>query len=187
MDDHHLVTELLGRVPQSEFEVVVRDGQGEPVVLRNAPFLHDGTPMPTRYWLAGREATLLVSRLEADGGVRRHHEARRDRDSAKRPQRELDNFRFGQRAVQRDDQRRHADQQVEAECGAKACDGAEQAIQRPADILCSAPAGDLTDQHGREDQQDGYSVQRQPRRKVGHSHPRQLVQQFWNGLAGRGQ
>jgi len=71
MDDHHLVTELLGRVPQSEFEVVVRDGQGEPVVLRNAPFLHDGTPMPTRYWLAGREATLLVSRLAADGGVRR--------------------------------------------------------------------------------------------------------------------
>ncbi len=71
MDDHHLVTELLGRVPQSEFEVVVRDSQGEPVVLRNAPFLHDGTPMPTRYWLAGREATLLVSRLEADGGVRR--------------------------------------------------------------------------------------------------------------------
>jgi hypothetical protein len=71
MDDHDLVTELLGRVPQSEFEVVVRDEHGEPVVLRNAPFLHDGTPMPTRYWLAGREATLQVSRLEADGGVRR--------------------------------------------------------------------------------------------------------------------
>ena len=71
MDDHDLVTELLGRVPQSEFEVVVRDEHGEPVVLRNAPFLHDGTPMPTRYWLAGRDATLRVSRLEADGGVRR--------------------------------------------------------------------------------------------------------------------
>lgn len=71
MDDHHLVTELLGRAPQSDFEVVVRDAAGEPVVLRNAPFLHDGTPMPTRYWLSGREATLLVSRLEADGGVRR--------------------------------------------------------------------------------------------------------------------
>jgi hypothetical protein len=71
MDDHDLVTELLGRVPQSEFDVVVRDAHGEPVVLRNAPFLHDGTPMPTRYWLAGREATLQVSRLEADGGVRR--------------------------------------------------------------------------------------------------------------------
>ena len=71
MDDHHLVTDLLGRVPQSEFEVVVRDEHGQPVVLRNAPFLRDGTPMPTRYWLAGRDATLLVSRLEADGGVRR--------------------------------------------------------------------------------------------------------------------
>ena len=44
---------------------------GEPVVLRNAPFLHDGTPMPTRYWLVGRDATCRVSRLEADGGVRR--------------------------------------------------------------------------------------------------------------------
>ncbi len=71
MDDHDLVTELLGRVPQSEFEVVVRDPHGEPVVLRNAPFLRDRTPMPTRYWLAGRDATLRVSRLEADGGVRR--------------------------------------------------------------------------------------------------------------------
>ncbi len=71
MQDHDLVTELLGRLPQSEFEVVVRDSAGEPVVLRNAPFLHDGTPMPTRYWLAGREITKLVSRLEAAGGVRR--------------------------------------------------------------------------------------------------------------------
>ncbi|MFZ4719532.1 MAG: DUF501 domain-containing protein [Ilumatobacteraceae bacterium] len=71
MDELDVVTELLGRAPQSDFEVVVRDEQGEPVVLRNAPFLHDGTPMPTRYWLAGRRANLLVSRLEADGGVRR--------------------------------------------------------------------------------------------------------------------
>ncbi len=71
MHDHDLVTELLGRLPQSEFEVVVRDSGGEPVVLRNAPFLHDGTPMPTRYWLAGREVTKRVSRLEAAGGVRR--------------------------------------------------------------------------------------------------------------------
>jgi hypothetical protein len=51
--------------------VVVRDPSGEPVVLRNAPFLRDGTPMPTRYWLAGRAATRQVSHLEADGGVRR--------------------------------------------------------------------------------------------------------------------
>lgn len=71
MDDHSLVVELLGRVPQSEFEVVVRDAEGAPVVLRNAPFLRDGTPMPTLYWLAGRDATRLIGRLEADGGVRR--------------------------------------------------------------------------------------------------------------------
>ena len=71
MDDHQLVTELLGRVPQGEFEVVVRDPDGEPVVLRNAPFLHDGTPMPTRYWLAGRDVSRRIGRLEADGGVRR--------------------------------------------------------------------------------------------------------------------
>ena len=71
MDDHAQVAELLGRAPQSEFEVVVRDPDGTPVVLRNAPFLRDGTPMPTLYWLAGREANRLIGRLEADGGVRR--------------------------------------------------------------------------------------------------------------------
>ncbi len=71
MLDDDLVAELLGRIPQSEFEVVVREANGEPLVLRNAPFLRDGTPMPTRYWLAGRDVTKQVSRLEADGGVRR--------------------------------------------------------------------------------------------------------------------
>lgn len=71
MDDHSQVAELLGRVPQSEFEVVVRDPDGTPVVLRNAPFLRDGTPMPTLYWLAGRDANRSIGRLEAEGGVRR--------------------------------------------------------------------------------------------------------------------
>jgi uncharacterized protein len=62
---------LLGRAPRSDFEIVVVDDDGGPVVLRNAPFLHDGTPMPTRYWLVGAEALRRVSRLEAAGGVRR--------------------------------------------------------------------------------------------------------------------
>jgi hypothetical protein len=48
----------------------VRDPSGSPVVLRNAPLLDDGTPMPTRYWLCGAEAREAVSRLEAAGGVR---------------------------------------------------------------------------------------------------------------------
>jgi hypothetical protein len=51
-------------------EVVVRDDHGEPVVIRNAPLLDDGTPMPTRYWLVGEAEREAVSRLEAAGGVR---------------------------------------------------------------------------------------------------------------------
>ena len=64
------VEALLGRPVQGDFEVVLRHRDGSPVVLRNAPFLHDGTPMPTRYWLVGEPERTLVSRLEADGGVR---------------------------------------------------------------------------------------------------------------------
>jgi exopolyphosphatase/guanosine-5'-triphosphate,3'-diphosphate pyrophosphatase len=64
------VAALLGRVPRSDFVVVVRDSAGDPVVIRNAPLLDDGTPMPTRYWLVGKEARLAVDRLEASGGVR---------------------------------------------------------------------------------------------------------------------
>lgn len=70
-DDREAVTELLGRTPQGEFEVVVRDDAGAPVVIRNAPLLRDGTPMPTRYWLVGARQREQVSRLEAHGGVRR--------------------------------------------------------------------------------------------------------------------
>jgi hypothetical protein len=71
MDDRAAVTALLGRAPQSDFEVVVRHGDGSPVVIRNAPLLDDGTPMPTRYWLVGEPERSLVSALESDGGVRR--------------------------------------------------------------------------------------------------------------------
>jgi uncharacterized protein len=64
------LTELLGRPPRGAFDVVVRGGDGEPLVIRNAPLLDDGTPMPTRYWLVGRACTLHVARLESRGGVR---------------------------------------------------------------------------------------------------------------------
>ena len=49
--------------------MVVSDDQGGPVVIRNGPVLDDGTPMPTRYWLVGKQARLAVDRLEAAGGV----------------------------------------------------------------------------------------------------------------------
>ena len=70
-DDRQRVKELLGREPAGDFEVVVRDGAGDPVVIRNSPILHDGTPMPTRYWLVGEHIRRNVGRLEAEGGVRR--------------------------------------------------------------------------------------------------------------------
>lgn len=69
-DDLVAVRERLGREPVAAFDVVVRAPDGAPVVLRNAPFTRDGTPMPTRYWLLDPELVLLVSRLEAEGGVR---------------------------------------------------------------------------------------------------------------------
>jgi len=70
-DDFASLTKLLGREPRGDFEVVVRDHDGVPVVIRNAPLLDDGTPMPTRYWLVGRREVALVAQLEAQGGVRR--------------------------------------------------------------------------------------------------------------------
>ncbi len=64
------VAELLGREPAGDYEVVVRDAAGAPVVIRNAPLLYDGTPMPTLYWLVGAAESRKVSQLESRGGVR---------------------------------------------------------------------------------------------------------------------
>ena len=64
------LTVLLGREPRGDFDVVVRDDAGAPVVIRNAPLLEDGTPMPTRFWLVDPDLVTRVSRLESGGGVR---------------------------------------------------------------------------------------------------------------------
>ena len=69
-DDIALLTERLGRAPEGDFDVVVRNADGTPVVIRNAPFLRDGTPMPTRYWLVDPALRAAVSRVESAGGVR---------------------------------------------------------------------------------------------------------------------
>lgn len=73
--DVDALTERLGRAPQADFDVVVRDRAGAPVVVRNAPFTRDGRPMPTRYWLADPDLNVQVSRLEASGGVREAQDA----------------------------------------------------------------------------------------------------------------
>jgi hypothetical protein len=70
IDDDALVAELLGRPPAGSFDVVVRAESGVPAVIANAPFLHDGTPMPTRYWLVDPALREAVSRIESSGGVR---------------------------------------------------------------------------------------------------------------------
>ena len=70
--DRLAVRELLGRDPKTEFEVCVRHADGTPVVIRNAPFEADGTPMPTRYWLLpSSRAAAAIGRIESTGGVRR--------------------------------------------------------------------------------------------------------------------
>jgi uncharacterized protein len=70
-EDFEAVRALIDRVPKTEFTVVVRDIGGGPIVIKNAPFERDGTPMPTRYWLVGRVEIEVIGRLEASGGVRR--------------------------------------------------------------------------------------------------------------------
>jgi hypothetical protein len=73
--DVETLTRLLGRPPRGAFEVVVRNENGDPVVIRNAPLLDDGTPMPTRYWLVDRDVSARIARLESAGGVRAAEEA----------------------------------------------------------------------------------------------------------------
>jgi hypothetical protein len=69
-DEHDAVAELLGREPQGAYEVVVRGDDARPLVIRNAPFLDDGTPMPTRYWLVDPVLRRQIGGLESRGGVK---------------------------------------------------------------------------------------------------------------------
>ena len=64
------VTELLGRRPQGDYTIAVSRPDGRPVVLANAPFLHSGRPMPTRYWLIDPHLNKAIGRLESIGGVK---------------------------------------------------------------------------------------------------------------------
>jgi hypothetical protein len=68
-DDTELITRLLGRKPLAEYEVVVKDDTGQPLVIKNAPICFDGTPMPTLYWLIDPIMRAKISRIEAAGGI----------------------------------------------------------------------------------------------------------------------
>lgn len=68
--DAAVVAELLGRAPRGKFDVVVRSADGTPMVIRNAPLMDDGTPMPTMYWLLDKGLNKRIGRLESIGGVK---------------------------------------------------------------------------------------------------------------------
>lgn len=70
-DDADVVAALLGRPLRGGMTVVRRRPDGTPSVIENSPFLADGTPMPTRFWLVDPVLRDMVSRLESQGGVRR--------------------------------------------------------------------------------------------------------------------
>jgi hypothetical protein len=70
-DDIEWVAACLGRRPRSAFGVADRDEHGRVRVMRNPPFLDDGTPMPTTYWLVDPELARRIGTLEAAGGVDR--------------------------------------------------------------------------------------------------------------------
>ncbi len=70
--DLRLVAEQLGREPVTEFSVVARcPGGTHPLVVRNHPLDRDGEPFPTLYWLTCPVAVRAVSRLEAEGWIKR--------------------------------------------------------------------------------------------------------------------
>ncbi len=54
----------------AEFRVVVRNLRNQPVVIVNFPLLHDGSPMPTLFWLVARQESESVARVESQGGVK---------------------------------------------------------------------------------------------------------------------
>jgi hypothetical protein len=73
-DDLATLEGLLGRPLAGRCAVVVRRGDGSPVVIENEPHLRDGTPMPTLFWLVDAQLRDEVSRLEGEGGVHRFEE-----------------------------------------------------------------------------------------------------------------
>ncbi|MEQ5800749.1 DUF501 domain-containing protein [Halomonas sp. H10-9-1] len=65
-----IITEQLGRAPRGIEAVAATDGEGTPLVLRMAPIVA-GKPFPTLYWLSSERLKVVISRIEADGAIKR--------------------------------------------------------------------------------------------------------------------
>lgn len=71
MTDQDDLAAQIGRPVRAPSTVVWRCHLQLPVVVEVPPFLEDGTPFPTRYWLSCPLAVRRVGRLESAGGVKR--------------------------------------------------------------------------------------------------------------------
>ncbi|HLS48988.1 MAG TPA: DUF501 domain-containing protein [Actinomycetaceae bacterium] len=66
-NDRRVVAQQLGRPPRGMVAIAARCVCGQPLVVRTAPRLEDGTPFPTTYYLTHPAAVKAVSTLEASG------------------------------------------------------------------------------------------------------------------------
>ena len=104
MDDAAVVEIQLGRPPRSRVDVEARCHLGLPVVTSVPPILDDGTPFPTTHWLTCPLAVLRISRLEAEGGVKRaDDDIARDADLSRRYNRSMERYRLEREALVPDD------------------------------------------------------------------------------------
>lgn len=93
MDDRAVVAVQIGRAPRSSVMVEARCHLGLPVVTRVPPILDDGTPFPTTHWLTCPLATVRISRVEAEGGVKEADAAiAADPDLAESHRRSMDRY-----------------------------------------------------------------------------------------------
>lgn len=61
---------MLGRPPRGVWRIARRCRCGLPQVVETDPYLDDGTPFPTFYWLTCCALVAEVSRLESEGAIR---------------------------------------------------------------------------------------------------------------------
>ncbi|MBX6371976.1 MAG: DUF501 domain-containing protein [Acidothermus sp.] len=80
-EDLAVVAAQLGRHPRGARGIAHRCRCGLPDVVETAPFLADGTPFPTLYYLTCPRAAAAIGRLEASGVMREMTERLR-RDEA---------------------------------------------------------------------------------------------------------
>jgi hypothetical protein len=80
-EDRAILTEQLGREPRGARSIEVRCPAGHPLVAKVYPILKNQdelTPFPTLFWLTCPEVVTQVSRLEANGWIRRLEQSIQD-------------------------------------------------------------------------------------------------------------